>query len=657
MKKILKSLFIISGAFTLAFASSCEAHKGDNVSSSNQQESGQTSSSTSQSTSNNSSSSQQVTVSSILVATKPRVEYKLKEDFDPEGMTVYKVMSDGRSVTLESNEYTIEGPNRTAKVSGKYTVKVSLNEDPTIETSFDVEFLKPISVSVVPDCRTNYIKDEWVYGKDFNLEVKYSDNLKEIVNAYDYLESSSHLTETGDQEIEFEYTIWEAMEKHSYTAKLPVKVYDPADLTVKSFEMAKTPASSSFLIGSVSEVQNVVNKVRFVVEYNEIPNKTFDVYYNECHIDYSQITQATETGTYNVSVDYKNKNLIIPVSLHALSDYTISGFYLDTSTIEEKTFYVGEKIFDKYEFLNSLDIYAIYSKEGCEDISLQYAKRTDLAISADFSAIGKTKIKIYDPNDETKYVEYEVDVCATPRLEDGWYLTYRENKWEPSFEIKNGKYIYRPSFNGPVSYECDYSHMNRKIDQDGKTYFELIYFGESTIACQVYLNSDLSLMDLYKKGENDEFVVLNDNVRIAFEGKLNAEEEFEREIIFLVDRVMMPYYDIYNKKTNELITKDYIFTEDTEIELKFITKSGTGQPFLGTYSGNMQGKPYVLEIQADKIIATYEGETADMLYNYEIEDGKYKIIIEHGFFIIVDVATGKAQMYLDEIYDFTIVTE
>ena len=67
------------------------------------------------------------TVDAIQVTTKPQTEYYLGDDFDPTGMVVSALESDGTIRVLSEDEYTLDGFSSAAL--GNLTVIVTYNED------------------------------------------------------------------------------------------------------------------------------------------------------------------------------------------------------------------------------------------------------------------------------------------------------------------------------------------------------------------------------------------------------------------------------------------------------------------------------------------------------------------------------------------------
>ena len=356
----------------------------------------------------------------IKVTTPPnRTTYLVGQKFNPSGMIVEYVYSDGSMEEMADDDYSYP---TTPLVSGQQEVYITHGSfyatTPVSVTTKDVSKIEVVT----PPEKTTYIEGEIFNPDGMEVKVTYTDGSSEVINSG--FSCTGNLTVSdpnvtisfGDKTVDYSVTVVAKTVREIRVIKSPTKIeysvgesFDPAGMMVAAFynddsyaiinnysyyEDDLTASDTSVTIsysGKTTTTPVIVSDRKLTgITVTKAPNKTS--YYTGQYFDPSgmEVTAKYSNGTTSVITDYSyqaqvyanQSNVYItygnfyattPISVTGASSVYVVG--LESSDSPNKTEYIEGQVFDP----TGMTVYLVYSDGTREPVSKYFYDTTPLS--------------------------------------------------------------------------------------------------------------------------------------------------------------------------------------------------------------------------------------------------------------------------------------
>ena len=250
---------------------------------------------------------------SIVVTDLPtKIEYEIDEQFDPAGLKVAVVMSDGSTQTLENTEYTLDTSNFDSSTAGEKLITVIYGEG---ETAMTVSFAVTVAIKVTgiavtaPPAKTVYEINEKLELDGLKVVVSFSDSTSRELDSTEYRLDGFSSAAVGESIVTVIY--------RDFTATFTVTVVN----LVKS--IAVTPPTKTEY-----EIDEDLDLAGLVVTATYSDGSTKELTAKEYTLDTSGF-DSSSAGEKTIIVTYEGDDAIITSFNVTVKDASV-GLKLDT---------------------------------------------------------------------------------------------------------------------------------------------------------------------------------------------------------------------------------------------------------------------------------------------------------------------------------------
>lgn len=288
-----------------------------------------------------------IKLTGITVTTLPKkVRYKVKETFDPTGITVTANYDDGTSKTV--TDYAMTQPDMTTH--GSKTITITYEDK---AATFEIMVIDVSGIEVTaPPKKTRYYEDDIFSSEGIEISLIYTDGSKEKITGYSL--SEPDMSSGGEKIITVTY--------NEFTATFAITV-----VGISGIEVSKMPIKTEYYTGDSLDTSGleVISKYtdgtsRKLTDYSiskfdssSVGEKTITVTYKTHTATFKvlvyelqgiRITHYPEKTYYRVGETFDPTGLVV-VAMRTdntekeITDYTVSGF--DSSKTGAKTITVS----------------------------------------------------------------------------------------------------------------------------------------------------------------------------------------------------------------------------------------------------------------------------------------------------------------------------
>lgn len=246
-----------------------------------------------------------IKLTGITVTTLPKkVRYKVKETFDPTGITVTANYDDGTSKTV--TDYAMTQPDMTTH--GSKTITITY-EDKT--TTFEIMVIDVSGIEVTsPPKKTRYYEDDIFSSEGIEISLIYTDGSKEKITGYSL--SKPDMSSGGEKIITVTY--------NDFTTTFAITV-----VGISGIEISKMPIKTEYYTGDNLDTSGL----EVISKYTDGTSRKL--------ADYSiSKFDSSSVGEKTITVTYKTHTTTFKVLVYELQGIRIAHY-------PEKTYYrVGE---------------------------------------------------------------------------------------------------------------------------------------------------------------------------------------------------------------------------------------------------------------------------------------------------------------------------
>lgn len=246
-----------------------------------------------------------IKLTGITVTTLPKkVRYKVKEAFDPTGITVTANYDDGTSKTV--TDYAMTQPDMTTH--GSKTITITYEDK---ATTFEIMVIDVSGIEVTaPPKKTRYYEDDIFSSEGIEISLIYTDGSKEKITGYSL--SEPDMSSGGEKIITVTY--------NEFTATFAITV-----VGISGIEVSKMPIKTEYYTGDSLDTSGL----EVISKYTDGTSRKLT--------DYSiSEFDSSSVGEKTITVTYKTHTATFKVLVYELQGIRITHY-------PEKTYYrIGE---------------------------------------------------------------------------------------------------------------------------------------------------------------------------------------------------------------------------------------------------------------------------------------------------------------------------